>query len=210
MYPTLRLQKYLRISLMVLLIVIVSTGQVLNVSAGTNIWTSNGPNGNSIVAIVIDPVTPSTLYVGTDRSGVFRSTNSGESWEAVNSSLGSLYIKALAIDPHTPTTLYAGISDHGIFKSLNSGESWAEVNTGLPCTYINILVIDPVTPTTLYAGTICGVYKSINGGENWFEVNNGLPVDFVFTLRLDPLQRLRSMQAQRTRSRLIPASLLTC
>ncbi len=85
MYPTLRFQKYLRISLMVLLIVIVSTRQVLHVSAGTNIWTSNGPNGNSITAIVIDPVTPSTLYVGTDRSGVFRSTNSGESWEAVNS-----------------------------------------------------------------------------------------------------------------------------
>ena len=40
------------------------------VSAGTNVWTSNGLEGESINALAIDPVTPTTLYAGTD-GGVF-------------------------------------------------------------------------------------------------------------------------------------------
>ena len=54
-------------------------------------------------------MTPTTLYAGTAGGGVFKSTNGGGNWSAVNTGLtcySSVY--ALAIDPATPTTLYAG------------------------------------------------------------------------------------------------------
>ena len=58
-------------------------------------------------ALVIDPVTPSTLYVGTG-SGVFKSTDAGASWNALNTGLANLSVTALVIDPIAPSTLYAG------------------------------------------------------------------------------------------------------
>ena len=39
---------------------------------------------------------------------MFKSTNGGENWSAVNTGLTDTYVNALAIDPATPTTLYAG------------------------------------------------------------------------------------------------------
>jgi hypothetical protein len=60
-----------------------------------------------VLALAIHPITPSTLYVGTNGGGVFRSTTSGASWTAVNNGLTDVGVQAVAIDPRTPSTLYA-------------------------------------------------------------------------------------------------------
>ncbi len=57
---------------------------------GAIVWTSNGPEGGDIRALAIDPATPSTLYAGTGYGGVFKSTDGGENWEAVNTGLLNL------------------------------------------------------------------------------------------------------------------------
>ena len=84
---------------------------------------------------------------------MFKSTNGGGNWSAVNTGLTNTYVYALAIDPATPTTLYAGTYGGGVFKSTNGGGNWSAVNTGLTDTLVSALAIDPATPTTLYAGT---------------------------------------------------------
>lgn len=89
------------------------------VSAGINVWTSIGPEGGVIYTLAIDPTTPSTLYAGTT-GGLFKSTNSGGTWNAANNGLTSKPVSALAIDSSTPSTLYAGTTG-GLFKSINSG-----------------------------------------------------------------------------------------
>jgi ligand-binding sensor domain-containing protein len=53
------------------------------------------------------------LYAGTD-FGVFRSTDVGETWSAVNSGLTSLSVFVLTIDPLDSSTLYAGTTG-GVF-----------------------------------------------------------------------------------------------
>ena len=40
--------------------------------------------------------------------GVFKSTNGGGSWTAINTGLTNPNVLALAIDPSAPATLYAG------------------------------------------------------------------------------------------------------
>ena len=106
------IEKILLIGLLALLI---SLSQPLTVSAGTNVWTSHGPEGGPIIALAIDPATPTTLYAGTDFGGVFKSTDGGENWSAANTGLTSGDVNALAIDPETPTTLYAGTDFGGVF-----------------------------------------------------------------------------------------------
>src|SRR5438445_4963299 len=96
------------VSLGVLLGALLATSG-MSVEAGINSWTTNGPDGGQIVALAINPVTPATLYAGTYRSGVFKSTDGGGSWSAVNTGLPNLNVFSLAIDPQTPATLYVGI-----------------------------------------------------------------------------------------------------
>jgi len=106
------------------------------------------------VTLAIDPVTPTTLYVGLDLDGVFKSTDAGGSWTAINNGLADLSTLALLVDPVTPTTLYAGFyprNTGGVSKSTDAGGNWTAINDGLTDRFVHLLLVDPVTPTTLYA-----------------------------------------------------------
>jgi hypothetical protein len=61
----------LRILLISFLVLLLNISQTGIVSAGSNVWTSYGPEGGTIYALAIDPQTPSTLYAGTWGGGVF-------------------------------------------------------------------------------------------------------------------------------------------
>ena len=153
--------------------------------AGLNEWTSHGPEGGYVRSLAINPNTPSTIYAGTWGGGVFKSTNGGGNWTAMNTGLTSTYVYALAIDPNTPLTIYAGTSG-GVFKSTNGGGNWTAMNTGLTNTYVHALAIDPNTPLTIYAGTWGGVFKSTNGGGNWTAMNTGLTNTYINALAINP------------------------
>ena len=107
-------------------------------------------------------------------AALFKSSDSGGSWTAVNTGLTSADIRALAIDPSNPATLYAGTAGGGVFKSSNGGKNWAVANTGLTSTDIRALAIDPSNPATLYAGTAGGGVSRAATGPNVGRANTGL------------------------------------
>jgi len=72
---------------------------------------SNGPTGGTVSTVVIDPVTTTTLYAGTIDGGVFKSTDAGSSWIAINTGLTSIRVIGIAIDPVTPAIIYAATAD---------------------------------------------------------------------------------------------------
>lgn len=93
---------------------------------------------------MIDPTTPTTLYVALYMSGIFKSTDGGESWTAVNRGLPlyfearveatSLYVTDVVIDPTTPTILYAQVfsnSGEGVYKSTDGGATWVSSHVGV-------------------------------------------------------------------------------
>src|SRR5208283_4562481 len=131
---------------------------------------TNGPGGGDIHALT---ASEAKIFAGTS-SGVFRSTNNGTSWAAVNSGLANTSVYALTA---SGTNLFAGTLDSGIFRSTNNGTSWTAVNSGLPLgnywisNCVNVLVVDD---TNLFAGTSGGVFLSTNNGTNWTAVNSGL------------------------------------
>jgi photosystem II stability/assembly factor-like uncharacterized protein len=171
--------------------------------AGVNFWTSHWPDDNGgVLALAIDPTTPSTLYAGTaalyaGTAGLYKSTNGGSSWSAANTGLTDPST-GLAIDPTMPGTLYAGTGQGGVYKSTNGGSSWSAANTGLTdpstgFTYaVTALAIDPTTPSTLYAGIFIpevgfgGVYKSTNSGGSWSVTSLSGTGIYVGALAIDP------------------------
>lgn len=113
--------------------------------------TSNGPYGGQIYKIVIDPVSPNTLYAAASDGGVFNSTDSGSRWSAVNVGLTNLSVRALAINPATSSTLYAGTyNGGGVFRSTNNGAHWTAA--GLADKNILVLIVDPNNVNTVYVG----------------------------------------------------------
>src|SRR5207237_7051189 len=90
-----------------------------------------GPPGGDVRVLTIVPSTPATLYAGTDDGGMFKSTNGGVSWTAVNSGLTNTSVYALAIDPSTPATLYAGTFGGGVFITNNGATSTTVNNYSL-------------------------------------------------------------------------------
>jgi len=141
----------------------------------------------SVYVLVIDPTSTQTVYAGTLGRGLFKSTNGGSSWSAINSGLTDGYIDSLVIDPATPQTMYAG-TDFCLHKSTNGGDTWIAVNSGLTGASVNSLAFDPTSPQTIYAGTGNGngVYKSTNGGSSWSVANIGLAYTNVMSLAIDP------------------------
>ncbi len=65
-------------------------------------------------AFAFDPWNPSVVYAGTDHEGVFRSTDRGERWSAMNSGLPNPKILSLAID-RARGLLLAGTRD-GVYS----------------------------------------------------------------------------------------------
>jgi photosystem II stability/assembly factor-like uncharacterized protein len=122
----------------------------------------------TIVTIVIDPITPSTIYVGTSGlviipsqrrifKGIYKSTDGGGSWKEKTAGLLDTNVEAIAIDPRTPTTLYVATGS-GVFRSGNGGDNWSELSMGLTNLFVSDLAIATADQPTLYAGTNGGVF----------------------------------------------------
>lgn len=166
---------------------------------GGDTWAGVGLYGVNVIVLTFDPFTPSTIYAGTDR-GVFRSTDSGETWNSVYEGWPALEVSAISVDPVAPHIVYVGGlynvgGFHGVvLKTADGGDTWDSANTGLPVdppvSVVAALVIDPLVTSTLYAATggpfSAGIFKSIDAGGTWSASSTGLPSHRVTKLVIDP------------------------
>ena len=155
-------------------------------NAGVNEWIGNGPSGAIVNALVVSPgyTTDKTLFAGTNGSGVYKSTDGGQSWSS--SGLSGSYILSLAISPNYATDhiVYAGTYG-GIYKSTDGGQSWSV--SGLTGNDVSSIAISPgyTADHTLFAGTYGhGVYKSTDEGQSWNA--SGLSSAYVSVIALSP------------------------
>ena len=157
-------------------------------AAGNNVWTSSGPFGGDVKALVIDRATPSTLYAGT-AVGIYKSTNNGGSWTAFSGGLATpseRNVTALAIDRNNGA-IYAGTNLKGVFKSTNGGTSWTAVNNGLANLQVrSIATFDSTANNPIYVGTESGVFRSTNDGASWVGVNTGITVPLIRVVKFSP------------------------
>jgi photosystem II stability/assembly factor-like uncharacterized protein len=138
--------------------------------------------------IVIDPVTPATLYATTDQYGVYKSTDEGLGWLPADSGLAddpddNAY--RLAIDPFNPVTLYAaGVYGGQFYRSDDGAESWVTV----PITYEvrRAVAFDPVVAATAYAGGSHLLLVTRDGGSHWQPLSETFITSNIEFIGLDP------------------------
>jgi photosystem II stability/assembly factor-like uncharacterized protein len=130
--------------------------------------------GSSVKELLVGGSGTEAIWVISESSELFRSTDEGSTWERVPIVTGgrTVSILSLAFDPSTPSTLYAGSWSGEVVKSLDRGAHWELVSTGLPASPSAVEVwsvaVDPTTPSTVYAGLDGGaVYLSLDGGAHW-------------------------------------------
>ena len=146
-----------------------------NATAGWN------PGVGRITSIAIDEATPTTMIVGSETGGVWRSTDGGQNWTVLSDNLSNIRVYALAIDPKDPNIYYWGTTGGTIFRSTDSGSTWnfySDIGSG----FINKILIDPTANSTKMYCTAQGggIYKSVDSGLNWTQIapNNGYDIEF--------------------------------
>ncbi len=161
-------------------------------SRNLNDWELVGPYniGGRVTDLVLHPTNQDIIYIGTSVGGVFKTTDSGMSWEPIFDNAGSLSIGNLAIDPQNPETIYVGTGEangsatsgaffgDGIYRSTNGGATWE--NIGLEDSqHIGRIVVDPQNSNRIFAavaGTLYekgnnrGLYRTDDGGQSWTNV----------------------------------------
>ena len=151
-----------------------------------------------VQTIAIDPVATSTLYAGTltplgvPSVGIFKSTDSGATWAAINEGLSDpfsgfapLDVAALSIDPNHPETIIAGTIDSEVFRSTDGGASWQPVTFGGYSLSLQTwsLQFDPSNSAIIYAASSLGLLKSGDNGVSWDQGGTGVP---LFAIAVDP------------------------
>ncbi len=139
---------------------------------------TNGPGGGFVHDIVFDPYNESVLYAIGSSEGIYKSINSGESWE---------YLRFT--DQGHANNLEASNSGSGVLfsnhfnlsKSTDGGLTWDE------CSYpfgdfisAQVFKVDPLNSDYIYVagnrfdGNGIEIYKSEDLGETWENITNGL------------------------------------
>ena len=160
------------------------------VSAGTNVWTSVGPDGGTVIALAIDPKDSNVLYVGTPAAGLFKSPDGGANWHTASSGLGPGPVTSIAIDAQAPSTIYV-LNNGSMLKSTDGGQSWNPAS--LP--QVAAMALDPRNPGTVYAAACSALFKSTDGAATWSAVYSASAGDFCYgALVIDP-QSSRTLYA---------------
>ena len=135
-----------------------------------------------VLALAVDPTSSQTIYAGT-YDGVYKTSDGGNSWRAVNG--GQIYntsIMSFAIDPTNSQIIYAAGWGSGLFKSINGGGSWTSINSGLAPPFVYSLAIDPNSQTIFVGTDGGGVFKGRNpivSGTPATSVNAGTTYRFT-------------------------------
>ena len=107
-----------------------------------------------------------SFYAGTS-NGIYLSSNSGASWNIVDSGLTNTSVTSLA---SSGSTLFAGTGT-GVFVSTDAGMFWRSANAGLSS--LSVSAIGSGSEVT-FAVTSGGVFRSTDNGGSWSAAGSGL------------------------------------
>ena len=141
----------------------------------------------------LDSKNPNRIW-GQAHWGVFRSDDSGATWEDVTHGLPSFHGFPIAVTHHQPDAAYVVPLDYGqdnfrvcpgqfaVYRTRDSGTTWQALTDGLPgpndyqSVYREGLDTDGLDPEGVYVGTSNGqVYASADGGDHWQRLPGTLP-----------------------------------
>jgi photosystem II stability/assembly factor-like uncharacterized protein len=140
--------------------------------------------------MVLDPRDSNTVYMQY-HGGVYKSTNGGDAWRAIEAGLPGNFGFPMVISPNgelfiaplqTDEQRFFPAGRAAIYVSRDAGESWLAKSRGLPAepyfagVLRDAMAADPLSPAGVYFGTTMGdLYYTTNGGEDWSPLPGKLP-----------------------------------
>ncbi|MCB2221655.1 MAG: PKD domain-containing protein [Bacteroidetes bacterium] len=164
---------------------------------------TNGIEAGSRSVIAVTPANPEVVYCllsnGDSYKGIWKSTNSGESFTMMSNSPNIMswgcnggdggqawYDLDVAVDPNDEDVIFAG--GVNCFKSEDGGVTWdisshwwGDCNVPAVHADLHVLEYNPLNDR-LYAGNDGGIYFTANGGSSWPEITDGLPISQVYRI----------------------------
>ncbi|NNG00368.1 MAG: hypothetical protein HKM93_13360 [Desulfobacteraceae bacterium] len=133
-----------------------------------------------------------TIFLGTRKNGVLRSTNDGMSFKSIWKSQGD-EVDSVIVSPEFPedkTVFLSSSVGSGVYRSSDGGDTWKDAGNGLEYDGNTIvLAISPnfKTDETLFAGTTEGIFKTIDMGGKWRKLPNPSgDTDYVEAISISP------------------------
>ncbi|QNL23019.1 glycosyl hydrolase [Hyphobacterium sp. CCMP332] len=138
--------------------------------------------------IAVNPNDYSEYYLAIASGGVWKTSNSGTTFDPIFDAQGSYSIGCVTIAPSNSNVIWVGSGENnnqrsvaygdGVYKSTDGGKSWK--NMGLKNSeHIGMITIHPEYENIVYVaaygplwspGGDRGIYKSTDGGENWEKI----------------------------------------
>ncbi len=160
----------------------------------------------------LSPNNPDVIYAGTgehfvsdtDGTGMFKSTDAGESWFQIADPAtypGFKNISRLIVDPNDENVVVAltsngswvpvGEEDYGIWKTTDGGDNWTRLYDS-EIGRLDDLDFDPLNFNTMYVAVQgFGVIKSTDGGETWTPAKDGLSPSGRVEIAVSPVDTRR-------------------
>ena len=146
---------------------------------------------------------PDVWYAGTSPQGLFRSADSGATWQGIDGfnehpsrkawcggdqdgTPDGAKLHSVLIDPRDPKHMYIGMSSGGVFESMDGGADWRPLNKGVRADFLpdpdpeyghdpHCVRLHPAQPDRLYQQNHCGIYRLDRPAERWQDIGATMP-----------------------------------
>ncbi len=136
--------------------------------------------GGTVTAVAVSPnFAQDRLVLAATPAGLYRSTDSGETWQLSHSGLTDPTLLSVVFAPlteQTALTVFASTLGGRLFRSDDGGASWSELTAWAGLGQATEIVLSPQfwTDQTIFMATAEGVFRSQDGGESWESSTFGL------------------------------------
>ena len=150
-------------------------------------WREIGPTimGGRISDLAVVESDPAVFYVGTATGGVWKTQNSGITFDPIFDGQATASVGDVTVAPSNSNVIWVGTGEpqnrqsspwgNGVYRSTDAGLSWAHM--GLANTHhISRIQVHPHDPDIAYVAAMGhlwgsnperGVYRTKDGGQNW-------------------------------------------
>jgi len=113
---------------------------------------------------------PAVLYCGTESGGVFKTTDSGQSWQHVSANTMMNNVRIVRVDPNDADIAYAGDWNR-VYRTTDGGLSWEVIldaadvlASGLG---VNAIAVSPADGNKVIVAGEEGLWYTDDGGQSW-------------------------------------------
>jgi photosystem II stability/assembly factor-like uncharacterized protein len=121
--------------------------------------------------IELDPADAGTILLASPGAGVYRSTDSGASWDFGVGGSGSLSLNSVRFAPGSSTEIFLGASSIGVVRSIDGGATFVPSSVGIGQLDVWSVGANPHDNSELAVAfqglNDGGVYSSTDGGQTW-------------------------------------------